>query len=62
MISSSSKAPTSSGCPVGSPSRTERLVNIPRDFIDKSIEEEASPFIEKLLYTNQLITPRELYK
>jgi hypothetical protein len=59
---SSSKAPSGSGRPVGSPSRTERLINVPRDFIDESIEEEASPFIKKLLYTNQLITPGELYK
>ena len=62
MILSSSKAPTSSGRPISGPSQTERLINISRDFIDKSIEEEASPFIKKLLYTNQLITTRELYK
>jgi hypothetical protein len=52
MILSSSKAPTGSGRPISGPSQTERLINISRDFIDKSIEEEASPFIKKLLYTN----------
>jgi hypothetical protein len=52
MISSSSKAPTSSSRPISSPPRIKRLINIPRDFIDKSIEKEASPFIKKLLYTN----------
>jgi hypothetical protein len=30
--------------------------------MDESIEEEASPFIKKLLRTNQLITPGELYE
>jgi hypothetical protein len=51
-MSSSSKAPTGSGRPVGGPPRTERLVDVPGDFIDESMEEEASPFIKKLLRTN----------
>jgi hypothetical protein len=30
--------------------------------LDESIEEEASPFIKKLLYTKELVTTKELYK
>jgi hypothetical protein len=30
--------------------------------LDKSIEEEASSFIKKLLYTKELVTTKELYK
>jgi heme oxygenase len=30
--------------------------------LDESIEEEASPFIKKLLYIKELVTTKELYK
>jgi hypothetical protein len=58
----SSKAPASSGHPISGPSRTERPVSIPKEFIDKSIEIEPSTFIIKLLETKDYITTRELYK
>jgi hypothetical protein len=67
MILSSSKAPIGSGHPISSSSRTECSINIPRGFLDESIEEEASPFIKKLLYTkdwlllkNYINRPRKL--
>jgi hypothetical protein len=59
---SSSKAPTSSGYSISSPFRIECPLNIPRGFLDKSIEEEAFPFIKKLLYIKELVTTKELYK
>ena len=58
----SSKASTSSGCPISSPSRTEYPISISGEFIDKSIEIEPSTFIIKLLETDNYITARELYK
>ena len=58
----SGKAPASSGCPVSSPSRTERPVSIPGEFMNKSIEIEFFAFIMKLLETKDYITTRELYK
>ena len=58
----SGKAPTSSGYPVSGPSRTERPVSVPREFMDKSMEIEPSAFITKLLETNNQVTTRELYE
>jgi hypothetical protein len=58
----SGKAPTSSGYPVSGPSRTERPVSVPREFVDKSIKIEPSAFILKLLDTNNRITTGKLYK
>jgi hypothetical protein len=59
---SSSKTPTSLSCPISGPSRIECSINIPKGFLNESIEEEASSFIKKLLYTKELVTTKELYK
>jgi hypothetical protein len=58
----SGKAPAGSGRPVGGPSRTERPVGVPGEFMDESIEIEPSAFITKLLETEDHITAGELYK
>jgi hypothetical protein len=58
----SGKAPAGSGRPVSGPSRTERPVSVPGEFVDESIEIEPSAFISKLLDTNNRITAGELYE
>jgi hypothetical protein len=58
----SGKAPASLGRPVGGPSRTERPVSVPGEFMDKSMEIEPSAFITKLLETNNYVTARELHE
>jgi hypothetical protein len=58
----SGKAPTSSGYPISSPSRTEYPVSIPREFIDESIKIEPFTFIIKFIETKDYIITGELYK
>jgi hypothetical protein len=62
LAKASSKASASSGYPVSGPSRTERPVSIPGEFMDKFMEIELFAFIIKLLETNNYITARELYE
>jgi hypothetical protein len=58
----SGKAPAGLGRPVGGPSRTERPVGIPGEFMDESMEIEPSAFISKLLDTNNRVTTGELHE
>jgi hypothetical protein len=59
-MSNSQQAPVGSGHPVGDPSRSERLVDVPGGFADESIEEGHSPFIRKVLDTDHPITSHDL--
>jgi hypothetical protein len=58
----SGKAPASSGRPVSGPSRTERPVGVPGEFVDESMEIEPSAFISKLLDTDNRVTTGELHE
>jgi hypothetical protein len=58
----SGKAPASSGRPVSGPSRTERPVSVPGEFMDESMEIEPSAFITKLLETEDHVIAGELHK
>jgi hypothetical protein len=58
----SGKASASSGRSISGPSRTERPVSVPKEFMDKSIEIEPSTFIIKLLETKDYITTGKLYE
>jgi hypothetical protein len=59
-MSNSQQAPIRLGHPVGNPPWSERLVDVPGGFADKSIKEGHSLFIRKVLDTDYLITSHDL--